>query len=167
MPAAAQRGRLLWRRVPGPAVLLSALLAACPPAWAGEVTVTILDGRYDVEIAAPVPAADLAAALASAAGAAVLGDPGQDSVAPAHSHGLSLERTLARLLPHRPFAVRWREGGGQVAAIVFPGATRPDQAGPVPAPATRHPAPAVPGLPPLPDTGRDAFIRQLPMLKTH
>lgn len=152
MPAARHRARVLRL-----AWAVPVLFALAEAAAAAGATVTLRDGRYDIEVTAATPAAEVIGSLAAAAGASIQGDPGPDLVMPNRLHGVSLEAAVSRLLPHRGFAIS-RSGTGSPIRIIFP---RPS-----PGTAVAIITPQTAGLPPLSSPDLDAYVQQLPMFKT-
>lgn len=159
----------MWRK-PSPARFAGAVLGVAIAGWAQPSRADGIwiagDGKsLDIRITEPLPCRSAVSALASAAGAELVGDCGTQMIAPNNLHQTSLHAALATLLPRRPFVIMHAGEPPQPTAIVFPAAIagKPDTS-PVPVAA----AAAMPlQYPQLPEAGRADYIKNLPMLKTH
>jgi hypothetical protein len=109
--------KAMLRRDLIPALLALGLAAQFTPAFA-DVTVTPADKGYDIAITDQASASDLLDAIASATGASVKGEPGDDDINPTRLTGVSLERALRGLLPKSAFAIRYGADGSP-AMIIF------------------------------------------------
>lgn len=139
------------------------LFMADSAAARADVTVTAAGSGYDIEVSGQATSADVIAAIAAATRATASGTPDTTPVLPNHLAGASLVRALRVLLPHAPFVIRYRKDGTPEAIILL---TPVKSAG---AAAITRITPSLTASPagnPVPASGRDAFVKSLPMIRT-